>query len=114
MPYQVNARIGYTELHLSGTITRIEQVTGADSLLSNATRLLVDFSDVEQFNLDPYEMVAMAKRKDELGVRVAVYAPRPALFGVNRQVLQLAGVREGETARVFKDLAAARAWLLAG
>ena len=55
--------------------------------------------------------MAQAKRLENLGLKVAFYAPRPALFGLNRQVLQLAEVREGITANVFSNLEEARAWL---
>ena len=63
---------------------------------------------------DALSVAAQAQLAEELGYRVAVYAPRPALFGLSRQAFQLGHVEEGISAAVFTDLNAAREWLRTG
>ena len=115
MPYQFVDRLTHLEIRLEGVIDDglvIEEDVVAR--VGELRRVLIDYSAVTEIRLDPLVPAGAARRQQAAGVKVAVYAPRPAMFGFNRQVLQLAGVREGVTASVFSDLAEARAWLLAG
>ncbi|MCO5200657.1 MAG: hypothetical protein M9925_03010 [Chloroflexi bacterium] len=115
MPYQFVDRMTHLEIRLEGVIEEgfvIEEAVVARA--GELRRVLVDYSAVTEIRLDPFLLANAARRQQAAGVKVAVYAPRPAMFGFNRQVLQLAGVREGVTASVFSDLGEARSWLLAG
>lgn len=115
MPYQFVDRVTHLEIRLEGVIDdglviEEEVVVRAGKI----RRVLVDYSAVTEIRLDPFSLANAARLQQAAGVKVAVYAPRPAMFGFNRQVLQFAGVREGVTASVFRDLAEARVWLLTG
>lgn len=115
VPYQFVDRLTHLEIRLEGVLDDgfvIEEDVVARA--GELGRVLMDYSAVTEIRLDPLLLASAAQRQQAAGVKVAVYAPRPALFGFNRQVLQLAGVREGVTASVFQDLAEARTWLLAG
>lgn len=115
MPYQFVDRLTHLEIRLEGIVD--EELLIEEAVLKrvgDVGRVLFDYSGVTEVRLDSMSLATAARRQEAAGVKVAVYAPRPAMFGVNRQVLQLAGVREGVTASVFSDLGEARAWLLAG
>jgi hypothetical protein len=114
MPHQLFAHDAYVELRLNGVVDAPEELSESEwSVVGSVNRVLVDYSDVEQMNVDPYTLAGRARKNEERGIKVAVFAPRPALFGLNRQVLQLAGAGEGRTARVFRDRDEAVAWLVA-
>jgi hypothetical protein len=114
MPPQLFEHGAYVELRLSGVLDTPEEFTGGEcSVVVAVNRVPVDYSDVEQLNVVPYTLAGMAMKNEERGIRVAVYAPRPAMFGLNRQVLQLAATAEGRTATVFRDHGEAVAWLVA-
>lgn len=112
MPAQVFDHDGYQEIHLSGALlsdavaTRIEGLGGAG-------RLLIDYGDVTGIDLPLERFVELTRATDEGGLRVAIYAPTPLAFGWNRQVVQMAGAREGVTVAVFKERERAIAWLTA-
>ncbi|MEX0784202.1 MAG: hypothetical protein WD557_16295 [Dehalococcoidia bacterium] len=112
MPAQVLEHDGYRELHLSGRLMRdllSERLEG----LAEAPRILIDYGDVTGIDLPLEQLVELTKKNDAKGLRIAVYAPTPLAFGWNRQVLQLAGAREGVTVSVFKERDLAVAWLVA-
>lgn len=115
MPYQFVDRLTHLEIRLEGVVDEglvIEEEVV--TRIGDVRRVLVDYSAVTEMRLAALALAEVASRQEAAGVKVAVFAPRPAIFGFTRQVLQLAGVREGVTASVFTDLAEARAWLLAG
>jgi hypothetical protein len=111
MPAQVLDHEGYQELHLSGRLLADLLEVRLDAL-AQAPRILVDYGDVTEIGLPAERMVQLARETDSRGARVAVYAPSPLAFGWNRQVLQLAGAREGVTVSVFKERDQAVAWLV--
>lgn len=76
------------------------------------TRVLLDLTDVERIAISVDRLVDGMARVEALGVRMALLAPRADLFGLSRQVLQLAGVREGFMISAFKERDLALAWLL--
>ncbi|MEO8540443.1 MAG: hypothetical protein ABI577_11940 [bacterium] len=103
------------EVRLEGVLDRAFDFDDAEIVAApDLRRLLLDFSGVTDVHADAYALAEQAHRGEERGFKVAVYAPRPALFGLNRQALQLGAIREGESAGVFNNLEAARAWLRAG
>ena len=114
MPYQLNAHAGYVEVRLEGVIDRPVRLTGPEfESVRSAHRVLFDYSGITEMRADAYDLADAAKTCEVLGLKVAVYAPRPALFGLARQAIQLGGVAEGVSASVFLDHEAAREWLLA-
>ncbi len=115
MPHQVAEHLGYVHLILSGLLdsgTTAFDGPDADAIFGH-DHVLVDYTDVTGFQLDVQQLADLALRTERRGVRVAICAPANFLYAVNRQVLLLSGVREGETAAVFRDLEQARSWLLA-
>ncbi|MBE0611595.1 MAG: hypothetical protein IH609_19600 [Dehalococcoidia bacterium] len=115
VPYQFVDRMTHMEIRLEGVLD--DGLVIEDAVVTrvgDVRRVLVDYSGVTEVRLDSMSLATTARLQEAAGVKVAVYAPRPAMFGLNRQVLQLAGVREGVTASVFSDLGEARTWLLAG
>lgn len=115
MPYQFIDHLTHLEIRLEGVVDD-SLVFDADVLerVADVRRILIDYSGVVQMHLDSTALAEKARKNEAAGLKVAVFAPNPAMFGFNRQVLQLAGVREGETVCVFDDLAEARDWLLSG
>jgi hypothetical protein len=115
VPYQFVDRLTHVEIRLEGVIDGgLIFEEAVVRRVDEVRRVLVDYSSVTEVRLDSMSLATMARLQEAAGVKVAVYAPQPVMFGFNRQVLQLAGVREGVTAGVFRDLGEARAWLLAG
>lgn len=114
MPYQLHEHNDYVEVQLEGvvdSVLRFEEFLRSDSQNRN---VLLNYEEVTEVVADTYSLAEQAHQAEMLGYRVAVYAPRPALFGLSRQVLLLGNVREGVSASVFSDLEAAKAWLRAG
>src|SRR3990172_7235803 len=115
VPYQFVDRLTHVEIRLEGVVDEDLVIdAGVIERIGDVRRVLVDYSAVTGVRLDSLFLAEAARRQEAAGVKVAVFAPPPGMFGFNRQVLQLAGVREGVTASVFSDLADARKWLLAG
>ena len=115
MPYQIHHHGDYLEVHLEGVLDSAfpaerARAEGGEELL----RVLLDWESVTEVRAGSDDLAEQARRGEELGLKVAVYAPRPALFGLNRQAVQLGSVREGVSVSVFKDLQAALEWLRAG
>lgn len=114
MPHQFLSHEKYVEVRLTGVIDSYAPLPEAEELAARTIgRVLIDYSGVERFDIDPYALVPAARENDRRGTRIAVYAPQPVLFGINRQIVQLSGAREGETVRVFTDRAEAEAWIQA-
>ncbi len=113
MPYQLLRHPGHLEVRLAGALERFPLLEPADRVhLRAARRVLVDVTSVTTVDVDVYWIADVARRQEAAGIRLAICAPRPALFGIARQALQLAGVREGTTASVFSSCDAAREWLI--
>lgn len=113
MEHRVVQHDGFSELHLVGALTA-DDLKGAAAYApgTGIDRLLVDFTDVVSCTIPPYAMTRLTQQVEAAGIRVAVCAPQAAFFGFNRQVIQLAGLKENESARVFRDREEAVAWLM--
>jgi hypothetical protein len=111
LPYQVYKHEDYVEVRLEGVI---ESALPLVQLAEDDALVLVDYAGVTEVVADTYELARQARLAEEAGLKVAVYAPRPALFGLNRQALQLGLVSEGVSSNVFTDRDEAQAWLHAG
>jgi hypothetical protein len=115
LPFQIHKHVDYIEVRLEGVL---DVAPGLEDVQAAAggpfSRLLVDFTGVTEVRADPYSLADRARNNEDAGIKIAFYAPRPALFGVVRQVLQLGSVHEGVTASAFKDVEAAREWLRSG
>jgi len=115
LPFQFQNHEDYVEVRLEGVIEGPLPIPEAAMPPEGPLkRLLIDFTDVTEVIADTYRLAEQAKRNEALGLKVAVYAPRPALFGLNRQVLQLGLVHEGVSASVFTSIDEAIAWLRTG
>jgi len=111
LPYQLHRHEDYLEVRLEGVI---ESALPLRKIAARSTRVLVDYAGVTEVIADTYDLAREARLAEEAGLKVAVYAPRPALFGLNRQALQLGLVSEGVSVNVFSDREEATAWLRAG
>lgn len=115
MPYQLLRHAKYIEVRYRGVLDTAIALSAEElGAITEVKRVLLDFTAVTAIDADVYTLAEQARRTEERGLRVAFLAPRPALFGVTRQVLQLAAVNEGQTANVFSRAEDARAWLLSG
>ena len=112
MPAQLLDHDGYHEIHLSGRLLRDILAARLEGL-DGARRILIDYSDVTGIDAPLEGFVSLTRQTDVNGIRVAIHAPSSLAFGWNRQVLQLAGAREGLTISVFRDRTMAIAWLMA-
>ncbi|MGE0601106.1 MAG: hypothetical protein AB7J35_15685 [Dehalococcoidia bacterium] len=75
-------------------------------------RVLIDVSEVDDVLFDPVMLGEAAARNNATrGVRFAIAATTPAMFGLGRQVAQISGL-EGEAVSVFHSREEAADWLL--
>ena len=88
-----------------------EQETAALAALRGHGRLLFDFSGVTRFGFDPLLLGEEMQRLAGQGLRLAICSTNPEFFGVGRQIAQYSGV-EGNAINVFREEAAAVAWLV--
>lgn len=114
MPYELHEHQDYVEVRLEGLIGSVEHFERVLRAGLGNRRVIINLASVQEIVADAYGLAEQAHQAETLGYRVAIYAPRPALFGLSRQVLLLGNVREGVSASVFSDLEAAKAWLRAG
>jgi hypothetical protein len=115
LPYQVLKHGDYVEVRLEGVLE--SALDFEDQSLEGeggVRKLLLDFGGVTEVRADAYLLAEQARSAEARGFKIAVYAPRPAVFGLNRQALQLGAVHEGVTAGVFASLEEARIWLQTG
>ncbi len=113
MPYQVLRHDDYLEVRLQGVVESALDFGQPPFTAAMPGRFLVDYAEVTEVRADAYALAEQARRAEAAGFKVAVFAPRPSLFGLNRQALLLAAVQEGVSAGVFADLEEARTWLRA-
>jgi hypothetical protein len=111
LPYQVHERLGYVEVQLEGVIDSVAEFAAQLKAGLSSRNVLLNYAAVTAVTASSYSLAEQAREAERLGYRVATYAPRPALFGLSRQILQLGNVEEGVSASVFNDLEAARSWL---
>lgn len=104
----------YFEVRLEGVVEAALDFSEPPFGGAQGARVLVDYAAVTDVRADAYALAEQARRAEAAGFKIAVFAPRPSLFGLNRQALQLGAVQEGVTAGVFSDLEEARTWLRAG
>jgi len=123
MPIEVrmDAGLGLVRIEASGVLT-LQDLLGAivpmleDPAFEPDMPQLLDLGAVEHTELAAEQMHALvdafAKESPRIGSgRVAVYAPKPLLFGVSRMYESLSEHLPTQL-RVFRDREAAEAWLL--
>jgi len=116
----VDREAGFVRIEASGQLTLQDLLDMVDPMLRDprfepGMPQLVDLGAVEHTDLRADEMRTLVetyeKQTERVGAsRVAVFAPRPLLFGVSRMYESLAERLPGER-RVFDDLDEAQAWL---
>lgn len=114
LPYQLHEHADYLEIRVEGAFQSVVHFEAENPAGAGLFRVLLNYEAVTEITVDALSVAAQAQLAEELGYRVAVYAPRPALFGLSRQAFQLGHVEEGISAAVFTDLNAAREWLRTG
>ncbi|MEX2081620.1 MAG: hypothetical protein WEC33_08380 [Dehalococcoidia bacterium] len=115
MPYQVAEHLGYVQLTLSGILdeaTLAISANDAERIVRNR-KVLVDFSAITAIDFEVHRLATYASANEAQGLKVAAFAPTDFLFAINRQALLLAGVEEGVSAGVFREVDDALSWLLA-
>ncbi len=79
--------------------------------LEPGTRILLDCTGVEEISV-PVESIAVAGQQlHRMGVKLALLAGRPLVFGLARQAIQLAGLPEGQAFAAFMEREEALRWL---
>jgi hypothetical protein len=106
-------REGYFESRGGSRITLENWIpVSAMPQMPPGTRWLIDYRPVKEI-LVPFDWFLEAGRElAAMGVRVAVVAEHPVVFGVSRQTIQAAGIEEGDQFAVFREYVDAAAWLL--
>ena len=93
---------------VAALLRRLEAIAEADPEL----RFLLDETGSRAFSIGPREMreiAAVWRANTHLPrARVAVLAPSPVIFGLNRMAISLA---DADNVRVFRTRAEAEAWL---
>lgn len=80
--------------------------------LAPGTRVLFDCTAVREVTVPAENLAAAAQQLHRMGVRLALLAGSPLVFGLGRQAIQLAGLPEGVTFAVFMERDEALRWLL--
>lgn len=114
MPSEVILEDGYAVLVLSGEVKPGELSTAPRAVreeFARSRRVLLDVSEMDAVHLDPMTVAEVARQNAGGGVRYAIAASTPAMFGLGRQVALLSGL-EGEAISVFHSRAEAAEWLL--
>ncbi len=106
-------REGYLEWVAPGAVTPETWLPGGDlPLLPPGTRVLLDATGVREVTVPAENFAAAAQQLHRMGVRVALLAGSPLVFGLGRQAVQLAGLPEGVAFAVFMERDEALRWLL--
>jgi hypothetical protein len=114
---EVIVRPEYVELAFSGEINRA--VLAAEGRLPpearaavvRLKRVLFDFTEITEFDLDPYQLGRSMEQLAGEGLRLAIVSEGPAMFGVGRQIAQWSH-EEGTAIAVFRERPVALLWLL--
>ncbi|MGE3074716.1 MAG: hypothetical protein AB7N24_01190 [Dehalococcoidia bacterium] len=119
MASEVRVEDGYVLVNLAGEVRPgvfRGLFAGSDELalaVNEFRRVLIDVSEVDDVLFDPVMLGEAAARNNATrGVRFAIAATTPAMFGLGRQVAQISGL-EGVAVSVFHSREEAAAWLLA-
>jgi hypothetical protein len=112
LPYQFRERGDFVEVELEGFLDSIGNCMRDLAAGSGCRNVLLNLTGVTSVVSDTYALADQVQSAVLQGFRLAFFAPRPALFGISRQTLQLGNVEEGTSAAVFSDVDAAREWLL--
>ncbi len=108
---------GYVLLSLSGDVKPgafRDLVAGSQEItdaINTFQRVLIDVSEVDAVLFDPVMLAEAATQSAARGVRFAIAANTPAMFGLGRQIAQISGL-EGEAISIFHSREAAAEWLL--
>ena len=114
---RAEVRTGYVAVLFSGVVTQDsidafnEAHPDAMADMLRQGRVLLEFSAVESFGLDPRMLGDSMRRLAPQGLRLAISSAKPEFFGVGRQIAQFSGV-EGDSIAVFHTEAEAVQWLL--
>ncbi len=113
MPIEVLESARWLEVRLSGRMTPVDGSSARDLVppLASGRDVLFDYTDVTEFNAPVEAIVEIFRSLGRNAHRCAVIAPRPALFGVNRQAMQLADLDGDIRMRIFHDRPSAVTWL---
>ena len=113
MPFEVLDDHRWLEIRLVGSVTANDGVSARELVptLLRGRGLLLDFSDVIEVRASVESMVALMKVVGPAAIRCAILATRPAIFGINRQAVLLAGLDDARRLQVFMDRPLAMAWL---
>ena len=101
----------YSEFRAGDVITPAEWVGVYDLPPARRSRLLVDYSAVERIDVTLGQLIAAAEAMVDAGLKVAVLATNETIFGICRQVLNMAHVEQGANFAAFRDRPAALEWL---
>ena len=115
--YTIDTAVGVIFVCVSGTLTKANVLQFRERLLadpnfSDGTRMLTDFSSVDDFQIssdDEAELIFHAS-KTELIFKTAFVAPSDLAFGMMRIYEAKLG-ENFEDVCVFRTMAAAREWL---
>ncbi|GIW17852.1 hypothetical protein [Tepidiforma sp.] len=80
--------------------------------LAPGTRVLLDCTAVREVTVPAENIAAAAQQLHRMGVRLALLAGSPLVFGLGRQAIQLSGLPEGVAFAVFMARDEALRWLL--
>lgn len=85
---------------------------GAFAPLPPGARLLLDCTNVREVTVPAENLAVAAQQLYARGVKLALLAGSPLVFGLARQAIQLAGIPEGTAFATFRDRGEAVRWLL--
>lgn len=113
MPYEMLDAGTHYAVRAFGEVSAAEMLTPQElDAVCQRRRLLVDFSEMTEWRIDPQGLWPLHQVFREHAVRVAACAPRSWQWGVVRQAWLVTGFPEGTLANVFDNLDAALEWLL--
>ena len=114
MPIEVLEEPRWLEVRLTGSMTTGDSTAARDLIppLVAGRDLLLDYSGVTDVLATVDALVVLIKSLVPAATHCAILATRPAIFGVNRQAVLLAGLDESTRVRVFMERLKAVDWLL--
>jgi hypothetical protein len=102
----------YSEVRADGVLTPELWVGVGDMPIAQGSRLLVDYSGVTRIEVTLAQLIGTAEAMVAVGLVVAVLATNETIFGICRQVLNMAHVDQGLNFAAFRDREAAVEWLV--